>query len=510
MRTFLTVATLVLVSTFSAHAVLAASFGTPGSPYPYNGSIRQDATTTLSWYVTGASVSSLTYDLYWGTDTTPPLLASDVPYGNSNFASYPLGFTSYSTKYYWRVLVRDSQGAYASGPTWSYTTKAQNEPPEIPTLQAPADGATMLPVNVTLDYYSSDFEDWSLVNFDVYLGTDPNPPLIADHVSDDKYNPAPLAPSTLYYWRLVVRDTGGAETSGPTWTFTTANTSNQIPDTPSNPRPMYENLDGPTPNLQWDSTDPDGEMLNFDVYFAGGTDANHPLQLIGTTMAHSFPVGPLTEHTRYFWRVVARDSYWEVKGLEWYFDYGTVPVLFSRFDARQAGDHVEVSWLLHSDEAMDSYTLFRREAASQPLIAIANAPVTGAEGSYVDKSVEAGKTYHYELLVRTTDGDDFRSPVATVSTAAIGLVLHQNVPNPFNPQTAIRYDLPSAARVRLSIVDVSGRRIRTLVDEPQAAGTREALWNGRDDAGNAVSSGVYFYVLDVGKQCLTRKLVLLK
>jgi len=52
--------------------------------------------------------------------------------------------------------------------------------------------------------------------------------------------------------------------------------------------------------------------------------------------------------------------------------------------------------------------------------------------------------------------------------------------------------------------------VRTLVDEEQVAGSRAAIWNGRDDAGHAVASGVYFYVLDAGKQRLTRKLVLLK
>ena len=90
------------------------------------------------------------------------------------------------------------------------------------------------------------------------------------------------------------------------------------------------------------------------------------------------------------------------------------------------------------------------------------------------------------------------------------LALHQNVPNPFNPLTTIRYDLPANARVRLSIIDVAGRRVRTLVDEQQTAGSRSAIWNGRDDAGRAVASGVYFYVLDAGKERLTRKLVLLK
>jgi hypothetical protein len=217
----------------------------------------------------------------------------------------------------------------------------------------------------------------------------------------------------------------------------------------------------------------------------------------------------LNLHTRYFWRVVARDEFWTVRGLLWWFDYGSVPVLFSRFDARMAGNGVEVSWHLQSDEAMDSYTLYRREGKSER-IAIANAPVQGVDGSYLDSSVKPGTTYHYELLIRTSDGDEYRSPVATIATAALGVTLYQNVPNPFNPVTTIRYDLPTAERVQLWIVDVSGRRVRTLVDELQTPGSRDVVWNGHDDEGSAVASGVYFSVLEAGKQRLTKKLVLLK
>jgi len=131
----------------------------------------------------------------------------------------------------------------------------------------------------------------------------------------------------------------------------------------------------------------------------------------------------------------------------------------------------------------------------------------------VDTSVESGKTYHYELLIRATDGDEFRSPIATASTQAMTLSLGQNHPNPFNPQTVIPYELPASARaqrVRLWILDISGRIVRTLVDEDQSGGSHRAQWQGKDDRGESVSSGVYFYVLDVGGQRLTKKLVLLK
>jgi hypothetical protein len=89
--------------------------------------------------------------------------------------------------------------------------------------------------------------------------------------------------------------------------------------------------------------------------------------------------------------------------------------------------------------------------------------------------------------------------------------LHQNAPNPFNPQTTIQFDLPrDAARVRLTVYDLGGRLVRTLVDGPQPAGQQSVIWNGRDDDGRTVSSGVYVYELLAPDRRMTRKMTLLK
>jgi hypothetical protein len=93
---------------------------------------------------------------------------------------------------------------------------------------------------------------------------------------------------------------------------------------------------------------------------------------------------------------------------------------------------------------------------------------------------------------------------------ALAFALDQNVPNPFNPTTTIRFSLATPELVTLNIYDVAGRRIRTLVDTPQAAGTHTVTWNGTNDRGAAVSSGIYFYRLTAGGFAETRKMVLLK
>ncbi len=88
--------------------------------------------------------------------------------------------------------------------------------------------------------------------------------------------------------------------------------------------------------------------------------------------------------------------------------------------------------------------------------------------------------------------------------------LYPNVPNPFNPSTKLRFDLTSAGDVDLSIFDISGRKIRNLVREYRAAGTHEVSWNGRNNSGVPVPSGVYFVRLLSGTFVGEQRLILLK
>lgn len=94
--------------------------------------------------------------------------------------------------------------------------------------------------------------------------------------------------------------------------------------------------------------------------------------------------------------------------------------------------------------------------------------------------------------------------------AAFALRLDQNLPNPFNPKTTIRFALPTAGEATLAVFDASGRRVATLLDGPQAAGAHEVVWGGRDDAGNTVPTGIYFYRLQHASGEETRKMLLLK
>jgi hypothetical protein len=95
---------------------------------------------------------------------------------------------------------------------------------------------------------------------------------------------------------------------------------------------------------------------------------------------------------------------------------------------------------------------------------------------------------------------------------ALAVQLEQNVPNPFNPSTRIVYVVPTGGEVRvtLDVFDVNGRRIRRLASERPSTGRVAIEWDGRDDAGRAMASGVYFYRLVAGATTITRRMTLLK
>lgn len=88
--------------------------------------------------------------------------------------------------------------------------------------------------------------------------------------------------------------------------------------------------------------------------------------------------------------------------------------------------------------------------------------------------------------------------------------LRQNRPNPFNPTTVIRFDLAQSAPVALVVYNVDGRRVRQLLSQPLGPGGYEVPWDGRNDSGAPVASGVYFYRLTAGDYSATRKMILLK
>lgn len=122
-------------------------------------------------------------------------------------------------------------------------------------------------------------------------------------------------------------------------------------------------------------------------------------------------------------------------------------------------------------------------------------------GRYESKPISASDFKGF-LRVRLTSKCELPTPVTTQ--------LFQNYPNPFNPVTFIKYDLAEDSRVRMDIYNVKGQLVKTLLNQEMSAGTHSVTWDGKDEGGRAVSSGVYFYRMSLPNKVLTNKMLLLK
>ncbi|MBN2170408.1 MAG: T9SS type A sorting domain-containing protein [Candidatus Krumholzibacteriota bacterium] len=101
-------------------------------------------------------------------------------------------------------------------------------------------------------------------------------------------------------------------------------------------------------------------------------------------------------------------------------------------------------------------------------------------------------------------------PVGVDEPAPAVNALYQNYPNPFNPTTEIRFSVEAEGLVRIELFDVGGERVRRLMSERKAPGQHVVVWDGRDDAGQRLASGVYLYRIEQGSFTATRKLVMIK
>jgi hypothetical protein len=119
-----------------------------------------------------------------------------------------------------------------------------------------------------------------------------------------------------------------------------------------------------------------------------------------------------------------------------------------------------------------------------------------------------GKVAHFSTIVVASTPS--ATNVVEEQSAPRAFALAQNVPNPFNPSTAITFGIPAAGMVKLSIYNVLGQEVRTLVHGTLGVGSRTVVWNGTDSLGRAVTSGVYFYRLEAGGLTATRKLMLVR
>ncbi len=253
---------------------------------------------------------------------------------------------------------------------------------------------------------------------------------------------------------------------------------------------------------------------NQDAIYAAGYSflaATRQDSIAGELAQHYFQVVAHTTNPFRFWASLP-DSGYSVDNLA-----PAMPVALKGRAILPAGG-LRLHWDPNPEADLYGYAVYRGgEGGWEPEPTSLLAMVT--DTSFVDAEWHWGVEYRYKVAARDIHGNE--GPAAALSPDAITGIdemdisgvffLAQNKPNPFNPQTMINYDLPRDSLVRLSVYDVAGRLVRTLVDgEEISAGRWKAVWDGRDWTGRAVASGIYFCRLKAGDYRASIRMTLVK
>jgi hypothetical protein len=182
----------------------------------------------------------------------------------------------------------------------------------------------------------------------------------------------------------------------------------------------------------------------------------------------------------------------------------------------ETNEGLMLSWDASEDEDFQYYIV--EKAADSLFQTDQYGTYTTAETYFVDTEYETGLVYYRVSAVDHAGNEGEYSEV--VSTSILGtdeeylipteFALRQNFPNPFNPVTTLRYDLPQQSFVSLKIYDIRGRLISVLVNNVQPAGFHSVLWKGTNANAEPVSAGMYLYTIEAEGYQKTRKMVLLK
>jgi len=129
----------------------------------------------------------------------------------------------------------------------------------------------------------------------------------------------------------------------------------------------------------------------------------------------------------------------------------------------------------------------------------------------IEFAPEAAGNHEATLSFNTNDSDNEEVEMILVGTATktvdinmpTSFELNQNYPNPFNPSTTVKYQVPENAKVSMIVYNMTGQKVATLTNEFQAAGYHNVIWNGTNDFGQAVASGVYFLRMQAGSYAKT-------
>lgn len=465
---------------------------------PRDSSIRVDLDTELSW-IPGRNAES--HNVYFGTNEDPAF------HSNVSSNSFDPGQLEPHTNYYWRVDVVTETDTIA-GEVWHFHTRSKQKP-EKATSPAPQDGASIDP---PVDKLAWKYDSLTTDTAKVYLGQHPDSLQLVNVYPSESFDPDPLTIGLTYYWRVDLVNQQGV-TKGDVWQFK-INTYGY----------SYSDAD------YFQSQGEDGLICIEAEHYSDSTIiGEHKWELVDSVENYSgdgaMQVIP-ADGKRIFHKLYEKSSRLDYvvnfenagKHYIWVRQYNPesndqfihLGLNYKELDrAKMIGDYDTLKiweWASYDNVPTnypEYYTPVKRtfDVPSRG-VQIINLWY-GSSGNLIDKIV---LTTNPELVPEgqgpqaTTDvEDDANNPLPEQYE------LKQNYPNPFNPMTNIGFDLPERASVKLTIYDLQGQKVRTLVDRSLEAGNHKIKWIPKGAA-----SGIYFYRLETDNFIKTRKMVLVK
>ena len=176
--------------------------------------------------------------------------------------------------------------------------------------------------------------------------------------------------------------------------------------------------------------------------------------------------------------------------------------------------------VLHA-AALQGYNIYRSGSSPVPLNVQNRVGQVDANTTTFSNNTGSNGTFFYVVTAQYDEGESAASNEASVNVTSVAddistlpetYRLEQNFPNPFNPATTIHFAIPPShsGMVKLEIYNIQGEKIKTLVNERKSAGVYQVVWDGHDQHGKSVPSGLYFYRLQAGSFIQNKKMILIK
>jgi len=216
-----------------------------------------------------------------------------------------------------------------------------------------------------------------------------------------------------------------------------------------------------------------------------------------------------------YWRVKIFTSFnlfskFSVCSLAFYY-FPTFSIV-DQFSGEVNNEGVLLSWKTSYLGNCKGFNLYRSDNPNRTFTRINDELITGKDRfTYLDKITLAGKEYYYKLEELTLDGRrKFHQTISIEVPRPDKYSLSQNYPNPFNATTSFKFQVPKATHVTIEVYNILGKRVRTLVNERKEAGYYTVFWDGIDNNGENVGSGVYFYQMSADQFHATHKMIVIR